>query len=120
MKSFKEDIIKIAQSERGLLLLMVLNFLFSLALAIFAIVKLNPNSLVTRIGYGDIGGYREGPWSNQFVFVIAAAIFGILHNLLAVKIFHKRGSGMTKFFLITTTMLIFGALIVLIRLLREG
>jgi hypothetical protein len=52
--------------------------------------------------------------------VIAAAIFGILHNLLAVKIFHKRGSGMTKFFLITTTMLILGAFVVMIRLLKEG
>ncbi len=120
MKSFKEDIITIAQSERGLLFMMAINLLFSLGLTIFAIVTLNPNSLVTRVGYGDIGGYREGAWSSQFAYVIAAVIFGVLHNLLAVKIFHKRGSGMTKFFLITTTMLIFGTLIVLIRLLREG
>lgn len=120
MKSFKEDIIKIAQKERGLLLLMALNFLFSLALSIFAVVNLNPNSLVTRVGYGDIGGYREGPWSSQFAYVIAAVIFGILHSFLAVKVFHKRGSGMAKFFLITTTMLIFGTFVVLIRLLREG
>ena len=120
MRNIREDFIKIVQTERGLILLMVLNLLFGLALAIFAIVNLNPNSLVTRVGYGDIGGYREGVWSNQFSYVIAAAIFGILHSLLAIMIFHKRGSGMAKFFLITTTMLIFGTFIVLIRLLREG
>ena len=120
MKYFKEDFLKILRSERGVLLMMVLNFLFSLALAIFAIVRLNPNSLVTRVGYGDIGGYREGAWNSQLSFVIAALLFGVLHNVLTLKIFHKRGSRMAKFFLLTTTMLIFGALIVLIRLLREG
>lgn len=120
MKSYKEDFIKIVQSERGILLLMILNFLFSLGLAIFALVRLNPNNLVTRIGYGDIGGYREGAWNSQLSFVIAAVLFGILHNILTLKIFHKRGSGMAKFFLLITTMLILGALIVLIRLLREG
>ena len=120
MRSIKEDFIKIVQTERGLIFLMVLNLLFSIALVIFAIVNLNPNSLVTRVGYGDIGGYREGPWSSQFAFVIAGIIFGVLHSLLSIKIFHKRGSGMAKFFLITTTMLIFGTFVVLIRLLREG
>lgn len=120
MKYLKEDFLKIAQKERGIIVLMLLNLLLSIALAIFTIVKLNPNSLISRVGYGDIGGYRDGPWNSQFVFVISAVVFGILHNLLAFKIFHKRGGGMTKFFLITTTMLIFGAFVVLVRLLREG
>jgi hypothetical protein len=120
VRNIKEDLIKIAQTERGLLALIVLNFLLSLILAIFAIVNLNPNSLVTKVGYGDIGGYREGPWSTQFAYVIAAIVFGVLHGLLTTRVFRKRGSGMAKFFLITTTMLIFGTFIVLIRLLREG
>lgn len=120
MKYFKEDFLKIARTERGIIVLMLLNLLFSLALMIFTIVRLNPNSLISRVGYGDIGGYREGPWNSQLVFVIASIVFGVLHNLLAVKVFHKRGGGMTKFFLLSTMMLIFGAFVVLIRLLREG
>lgn len=118
--TFKEDIIKIYQTERGVLILMILNLLISIALLIFSLINLNPNSAVVKVGYGDIGGYRDGSWTDMLAFPLLAAIFGILHNLLALRIFHKRGSGMTKFFLIITTALITGTFLVLIRLLGES
>ena len=120
MKYLKDDIIKIYQAERGVLLLMMLNLIFSIVLLIFSIIHLNPSASVVKIGYGDIGGYRDGSWADMLAFPILAVLFGILHNLLALKIFHKRGSGMAKFFLITTTALIAGTFLVLIRLLGEG
>lgn len=118
--NFKEDLIKIYHSERGILVLMVINLLFSLGLLIFSIINLNPNSAVVKVGYGDIGGYRDGTWVDMLAFPLLAFIFGVLHNLLALRIFHKRGGGMTKFFLITTTALIASTVLVLIRLLGEG
>ncbi len=120
MKTFKEDLASIYQSERGLLIFMILNLLLSIALLIFSIVQLNPNSTVVKIGYGDIGGYRDGVWTDMLAFPLLAMIFGILHNLLTLRIFHKRGGGMAKFFAITTTALILGTGLVLIRLLGEG
>ena len=120
MKNFGEDLKKIYQNERGMLILMILNLLLAIALLVFSIVKLNPNSAVVKIGYGDIGGYRDGSWTNMIAFPLLAILFGVLHNLLALRIYHKRGGGMTKFFLITTTALILGAFVVLIRLLGEG
>lgn len=120
MQTFREDFTKIFQTERGILILMIFNLLLSIALIIFSIINLNPNASVVKVGYGDIGGYRDGTWLDMIAFPILAAIFGILHGLLAVRIFHKRGSGMAKFFLLTTTMLIFGTLLVLIRSLGEG
>ncbi len=120
MKTIKSDIIKLYQNERGILILMIFNFLFSLALFIFSIIQLNPNASVVKVGYGDIGGYRDGNWTDLIAFPLLAILFGILHNFLAVKIFRKRGGGMVKFFLITTTMLIAGSFLVLIRLLGEG
>ena len=54
---FKEDFIKIYQTERGILILMILNLLLSIALLVFSLINLNPNSAVVKIGYGDIGGY---------------------------------------------------------------
>lgn len=120
MKNFKEDLIKVYHSERGILLTMLLNLVLSIGLLVFSIISLNPNSAVVKIGYGDIGGYRDGTWENMLAFPLLAIIFGILHNLLALRIFHKRGSGMAKFFLITTTGLITGTFVVLIRLLGEG
>ena len=120
MKTLKEDFIELYRSERGIILLMIFNFLISAGEFVFSIVKLNPNSPVVKIGYGDIGGYRDGSWFDMLAFPLLAVTFGILHTLLATRIFHKRGSGMTKFFLLVTTCLIFGTLLVLIRLLKEG
>lgn len=120
MKAFKEDLIRIHQNERGIMFLMILNFIISIILFIFSIIHLNPNASVVKIGYGDIGGYRDGTWVDMLTFPILAFIFGILHSLLALRVFRKRGSGMAKFFLIITTTLILGTFLVLIRLLGEG
>lgn len=120
MKNFPEDIKKIYQEERLMFVLMLLNIVLALALMVFSIIKLNPSAAVVKIGYGDIGGYRDGTWSEMLAFPLLAIVLGILHDFIAVRIYRKRGAGMTKFFLITTTVLIIGAFIVLIRLLKEG
>ncbi|MBR3172653.1 hypothetical protein IKF21_01920 [Candidatus Saccharibacteria bacterium] len=120
MQTFKSDFTKICQTERGVLILMIFNLLLSIALIIFSIVNLNPNASVVKTGYGDIGGYRDGTWVDMLAFPLLALIFGVLHGFLTVRIFHKRGSGMAKFFLITTTVLILGTFLVLIRALGEG
>ena len=120
MKSLKEDFLNIVHSDKAVLVMMVLNLVMAVVLLVLSLVKLSPNSAVVKIGYGDIGGYRDGSWTNQFGFSLAAILFGVLHNLMALRIFHKRGSGMTKFFLITTMLLILGTFVVMFRLLREG
>lgn len=120
MKDFKEDIKKIYTNERLMLVLMIINFLIALALLITSFIKMNPNSSVIKVGYGDIGGYRDGSWTDLLAFPLLAILFGVLHNFVAVRIFHKRGAGMTKFFLIVTTALIIGTFIVLMRLVQEG
>lgn len=119
-KYFVEDLKKIYAEERIMLILMGLNLIASLALFIFGIVNLDPSVAVVKIGYGDIGGYRDGSWVDMLTFPLLALVFGVFHNFIALNIFHKRGAGMTKFFLLVTSALILGAFIVLIRLSREG
>ena len=120
MKSFKTILIKIYRENRSLLVLMMLVFLFAAGLFVFSLTRLDATRAVVKIGYGDIGGYRDGAWSNLIVFPVLAVLFGVLHNFLAMRVYDKRGVSMARFFLITTLMLIFGALIVLIRLSSEG
>lgn len=120
MENFGANIKQIYQNERFMLILMVLNIVASIALIVLGIINLSPASAVVKVGYGDIGGYRDGAWTDMIAFPLLGIIFGVFHNLIAIKIFQKRGTGMTKFFLITTTILIAGAFIVLIRLLKEG
>ena len=120
MKDFAETIKDIYRNERWTLVLMILNLIASIALIVLGIMNLNPSSAVVKVGYGDIGGYRDGAWSDMLAFPILAIVFGVFHNFVALQIYRKRGAGMTKFFLLTTTALIAGAFVVLIRLLREG
>lgn len=120
MKDLKEDIKKIYLHERFMLVLMILNFLGSAILFIYNILHLNTESAIIKVGYGDIGGYRNGTWTDMLVFLVLAVVLGVFHNVIAVRIFHKRGAGMTKFFLLTTSALIIGAFILLIRLTGEG
>ena len=118
MKNFIEDLKKIYQNERLTLVLLIINIIGSLALLIIGILKLNPDGVIVKIGYGDIGGYRNGSWADMLVFPLLAIIFGFFHSLIALRIYEKRGAGMTKFFLITTSVLIIGAFIVLFRLTK--
>ena len=120
MKDLKADLKKIYQNERIMLVFMIGNLLLSLALMIFSFIKINPSSSVTKVGYGDIGGYRDGSWTDLIAFPLLALLFGVMHNFIAVRIFHRRGAGMTKFFILITTLLIIGAFIVFIRLTQEG
>ena len=103
-----------------MLVLMALNLALSIGLMVFAIINLNPNAAVVKTGYGDIGGYRDGIWVDMLAYPLLAIIFGVLHSFLAVRIFHKRGGGLAMFFLLTTTMLILGTFLVLVRTLGEG
>ena len=118
--TFKEDIIAAYRTERGILLLIFFNLLLSIGLLIFSLVHLDPSGTIVKTGYGDIGGYRDGSWVDMLAFPMLAIIFGVLHSLLALRIFHKRGGGMAKFFLIITTTLIAGTFLVLLRLFGEG
>ena len=120
MRYFVEDFKKIYQREHFMLALMIVNLLASIFLITFSIINLSPDSAIVKVGYGDIGGYRDGPWTDFLVFPILGVIFGVFHNFIAFAVYHKRGAGMTKFFLIVTTTLIIGTFIVLLRLLGEG
>ena len=116
MKPITEDIKQIYRSERVMLIVMILNFLGAAALFVLSIMSLNPDSAVVKIGYGDIGGYRNGSWNDMLTFPILAIILGVLHNFIALRIFRKRGAGMTKFFVFVTSAIIAGSFIVLFRL----
>ncbi len=120
MKHFKEDFIRLYQNERLTLVIMGLNLLLSLLLIFVSIINLSPESATMKVGYGDIGGYRDGVWSELLVFPALWVVLGVFHGFIAVDIFHKRGAGMAKFFLLTTLGLIIATFVVFIRLMGEN
>lgn len=120
MKTFGEDIKNIYEKNRSIFVLITFNLIAAIALAVFGFVRLNPNISVMKVGYSDISGYKDGVWTDMLAFPLMALVLGVLHSFIAVKIYHKRGAGMTKFFLFTTFVVILSGFIVMARLLGEG
>ena len=125
---------EIWKKHRGLFYLMMLLAVVSLGLLIYGLLNLSPSSAVVKIGYSDIGsyesgtaetmrmagGYRDGGWINMIAFPIMAIIFGAFHNLIAIKLYEKRGESTARVFVVMSIVLVIGAILIFTRLLGEG
>ena len=134
MKNFRTSIIEIYRENRSLLVFMILSFMLAAGLLVFSLTKLDSTSAVVKVGYGDIGRYQGGEWSSMansggyydaswtemLAFPALALIFGLLHNLLAVKLYSKKGAGVAQVFVIYSICLALATFVVLSRLLGEG
>lgn len=134
MKNLRQDLQKIVTEQKGLFLLMILLAILSLIFLTFSLVTLSPSSAVVKVGYGDIGsfagegltemrtagGYRDGSWSTMLTFPILAVIVGLMHNLIAVRLYERRGANTAKAFIILSIAILTGIFIVLLRLLGEN
>jgi len=125
---------EIRKEHRGLFYWMVALSVVALGFFIYGILNLSPSSAVVKTGYSDIGtyesssfdtvktagGYRDGSWMYMLSFPLLAIVFGVFHNLIAVKLYRRRGEGMAKVFVMMTLVVVLGAWVVLARLLGEG
>lgn len=134
MKDLAKDLKEVYVKHRIMFTLMVVVTIFSIILFIYSIVNLHPNASVVKVSYGDIGryqggewssmsnsgGYHDGPWQAMLVYPMFALLFGILHNVIALRIFRKKGDKIANIFLAVTIALILFATLILWRLLGEG
>ena len=134
MKNISENFKKIFESHKGLLVAQVLLLVISIALLIFSLLNLGSSTTVVKTAYGDIGRYQGGEWSSlansggyhddvwveRFSYPILAILFGFLHNLLAIKLFEKKGVAVAAYFVAFSIALVLATFVVLLRLLGEG
>ena len=134
MKDFITDIKEIYKSERTLFSMMAFLTVVSVILLFYSLFSLNFSSPVVKVGYGDIGryqggawssmansgGYHDGAWWSMLAFPLLAVVFGLLHNMIAVKLYKRKGSGVARMFVTITILLGLATFIVLMRLLSEG
>ena len=134
MKNLAENLKVISSKHKGLMGMMILLVVLAVVLLIYSALCLQPSASVVKVGYGDIGGYQGGEWSsmansggyhdgswvNILAFPLLAIVFGFLHNLLAVRLFEKKGEGLAKIFIVMTIGLVLATFIVLGRLTGEG
>jgi hypothetical protein len=99
MKEIVANFKKIYANDRWLLVAMFFLFLVSFALEVFVFFALRPTSVMIRTGYADIGGYRDGKWHYMLSFMVLGAIVAIINNILAAKVYGKKGAGVSALFI---------------------
>ena len=133
MKDIGAGFKKIFREEKGLLVMMLVLFVMGVVLILHTLFHFKAGGTTMYIGYSDIGeftggdplslwssgGYRTGGWAEMAVFPILGLILGVLHNLLAVQIFKRRGKGSAMAVVIISMMIAAGAFVLLLRLLGE-
>lgn len=118
----------VAKKQKSLMMAMIVLLVMSVALLIFSLATLRPQGTVVIVGYGDVygemaglsGGYRRDSWLNMLAFPILAIVFGLVHNIIALRAYRKYGKEMAFLIVYATMMLVVGAFVILIRLLGEG
>ncbi len=99
----------------------------SAILLIFSLTTLRPQSTVVIVGYGDVygeiagisGGYRRDSWMNMLAFPALALLYGLVHNLLVLRVYRKYGKDAAIVLAVATILLIVGTFVVIFRLLGE-
>lgn len=118
---------EIARKQHGVMIAMIILLVMSVVLLVFALVILRPQGTVVIVGYGDVygeiaglsGGYRRDSWLNMLAFPLLAVIFGVVHNLLALRVYRKYGKTPALMLIGATMLLVVGTFIVMLRLLGE-
>lgn len=118
---------EICRKQKGLMWAMIGLAVVSLILLIFALITMHPQSSVVIVGYGDVygeitglsGGYRRDSWMNMLAFPILAVIFGVVHNVIALRVYRKYGKNLALMVVAGTGLIIVGVIVAMLRILGE-
>ena len=117
----------VCREQKGVMIAMIVLAVASAILLIFSLTTLRPQSTVVIVGYGDVygeiagisGGYRRDSWMNMLAFPALALLYGLVHNLLVLRVYRKYGKDAAIVLAVATILLIVGTFVVIFRLLGE-
>lgn len=130
----KEAIGDIYKNHRKLFILMIVLVGLSIGLLVFSLLNLKISNSTVHVGYSDIGsyqggdftetqgssGYISGRWIDMIAFPVLAIVMGVMHNLIALKLYQKRGEASARVFVLISILVIVSAILVLWRLTQES
>lgn len=116
----KESFLLIVKKEHLLMFLMMLNLLIGMILVVVSLLSLNPSKVMVNVGYGDIGGYRTGAWSEMLMFPLLGVLVGIIHQFIVLRLYRSKGRSVATMFVSVSIIILLSAFFVLGRLLSEG
>lgn len=118
---------EVCRKQKGVMIAMIVLAVASAILLVFSLTTLRPQSTVVIVGYGDVygeiagisGGYRRDSWMNMLAFPALALLYGLVHNLLVLRVYRKYGKDAAIVLAVATILLIVGTFVVIFRLLGE-
>ena len=130
----KETIGEIYRGHRKLFVLMAILMVLSIGFLVFSLLNLKISNSTVHVGYSDIGsyqggdfaetkgasGYVSGRWMDMLTFPILAIVLGVMHNLIAMKLYKRRGEASASAFVVISILVLVSAALVLWRLTGEG
>lgn len=130
----KEAIGDIYKNHRKLFVGMIILMILSMGLLIFSLFNLKISNSTVHVGYSDIGsyqggdfdetrgssGYISGRWVDMLAFPILAVVLGVMHNLIAIRLYKRRGAASAGVFIAMSILVLVLAVLVLWRLTQES
>lgn len=130
----KNALSEIRKNHRRLFITMVILLILSLGLLVFSLLNLKISSSTVHVGYSDIGsyqggefdetrgssGYISGRWIDMLAFPILAIVLGVMHNLVALRLYKKRGEASARVFVMISLLVLVSAVLVFWRLTQES
>lgn len=118
---------EVARKQKPLMIAMIVLLVVSAILLIFSLTTLRPQNTVVIVGYGDVygeiagisGGYRRDSWMNMLAFPVLALIYGLIHNVMILKVYRKYGRDAAMMVAVASILLVVGTFVVIFRLLGE-
>ena len=118
---------EVARKQKPLMIAMIVLLVASAILLVFSLTTLRPQNTVVIVGYGDVygelagisGGYRRDSWMNMLAFPALALIYGLLHNVMILKVYRKYGRDIAMIVAVMSVLLVVGTFVVIFRLLGE-
>ncbi len=118
---------EVARKQKPLMIAMIVLLVASVILLVFSLTTLRPQNTVVIVGYGDVygeiagisGGYRRDSWMNMLAFPALALIYGLLHNLMILKVYRKYGRDLAMMIAVVSILLVVGTFVIIFRLLGE-
>ncbi len=118
---------EVYRKQKSLLIAMIVLAAASLLLLILSLTVLRPHNNVVIVGYGDVygeiagisGGYRRSSWMMMLAFPILALIYGLLHNILVLRVYRKYGRDTALMLAVMSIILVAATVLVLFRLVGE-
>lgn len=118
---------EIARKQKPLMAAMIVLLVVSAILLVFSLTTLRPQNTVVIVGYGDVygeiagisGGYRRDSWMNMLAFPALALIYGLVHNIMILKVYRNYGRDAAMMVAVASILLVVGTFVIIFRLLGE-